>query len=119
MSSSGRSCGTTTAGWLSTRSSAGTFTLASSSSIGTAYGDCSVMSVLLLVQLAAQLQHRFGVHLADAALRHAEHLADLRQRESLVVIEGDDDLLALGECVDRLGEQVLRLLRFERHDRVF
>jgi hypothetical protein len=58
------------------------------------------------------------VHLADAALGDAEHLADLGEGEALVVVERDDDLLALGQRVDRLGEQVLRLLGLERLDRV-
>src|SRR3954447_21628343 len=63
-----------------------------------------------LGDLAAQLEHGLRVHLADARLGDAEHLTDLGQREALVVVEGDDDLLALGQLVDRPGEQVLRLL---------
>ena len=71
-----------------------------------------------LGQLGAQLQHRLGVDLADARLGHPEHVADLGEREALVVVERDDDLLALGQLVDRPREQELRLLRLERLDRV-
>ena len=42
--------------------------------------------------------------LAHAALGHAEHLADLGQRQVLEVVEGQDDLLPLGHPLDRLGE---------------
>src|SRR5437016_3447080 len=37
-------------------------------------------SVAGVAELGAHLQHGFRVHLADAALRDAEDLADLRQR---------------------------------------
>ena len=47
--------------------------------------------------LRAQPQHRLGVQLRDARLGHAEDLADLAQRQVLVVVEGDHELLALGQ----------------------
>jgi hypothetical protein len=49
------------------------------------------------------------VHLADPRLGDAEHLADLGQGQPLVVVQGDDDLLALAEPVDR-ARPVRRLL---------
>src|SRR4051794_25449493 len=59
-------------------------------------------------------QDRLGVQLRDARLRDAEHLADLAQGQLLVVVERDDELLALGEARDRVGEQLLRLGLVER-----
>jgi hypothetical protein len=41
------------------------------------------------------------VQLADPRLGDAEDLADLGQRQALVVVEGDDDLLPFAEPVDR------------------
>src|SRR4051812_2843012 len=80
--------------------------------------DMRVGSVALVGELAAQLQHGLGVHLADAAFGDAEHLADLSEGQALVVVERDHDLLAFGQCVDRAGEQILRLFGLERLDRV-
>src|SRR3954464_8043472 len=57
-------------------------------------------------ELGPQVQHRLGVHLADPALGHAEDPADLGQGEPLEVVEADDDLLAVGELLDRAGEQL-------------
>ena len=54
------------------------------------------------------------MQLRDAGLGHAEHLADLAQRQLLVVVEGDDDLLALGKARDRLRHRLLRLRHVER-----
>ena len=59
-----------------------------------------------------------GVQLADARLGHAEDLADLLERESLVVVQGDDGLLALGQPFDGLGEDVLDLDALEHRDRI-
>ena len=42
-----------------------------------------------------QAQDRLRVELRDARLRHAEYFADLPERELLVVVERDDELLAL------------------------
>src|SRR3954462_1517271 len=61
-----------------------------------------------------QAQDRLRVQLRDARLRHAEHLADLAQRQLLVVVERDDELLALGQARDRLAE---RLLQFGLRER--
>ena len=44
------------------------------------------------------------MQLRDPRLGHPEHLPDLAEREVLVVVEGDDELLALGQAGDRLGE---------------
>src|SRR6185437_2695223 len=38
-------------------------------------------SAALVGELRAQLEDGLGVHLADAALRHTQHLADLGQRQ--------------------------------------
>ena len=43
------------------------------------------------------------MQLRDARLGDAEHLADLPQGQLLVVVERDDELLALGKARDRLG----------------
>src|SRR4051812_17048191 len=80
--------------------------------------SCRCMSGGLLGQLRAQLEHGLRVHLADAALGDAEHLPDLSERQPLVVVESDDDLLAFRKRVDRSRQEVLRLLRLERRHRV-
>ena len=49
------------------------------------------------------------MQLGDARLGHAEDLADLSQRQVLVVVEGDHELLALGQRADRVGQPVLEL----------
>src|SRR5215208_6174339 len=59
-------------------------------------------------------QDGLGVKLRDARLGHAEHLADLAQRQVLVVVEGDDELLALGQARDRIREAVLHFRRVHR-----
>ncbi len=69
-------------------------------------------------QLRAQLEHRLGVDLADPALGDAEHVADLGEREPLVVVEGDHGLLALGQGVDGPGEQPAQLPVLGHLDRV-
>src|SRR3954454_798824 len=63
----------------------------------------------LLAEPRAQPQHGLGVQLRDARLGHVEHLADLAQGQVLVVVEGDDELLALGQAGDRVGHAVLEL----------
>ena len=65
--------------------------------------------IQLALQLRPQAQHRLGVQLRDAGLGHAEHLADLAERQVLVVVEGDHELLALGERGDRVGDPVAEL----------
>jgi murein DD-endopeptidase MepM/ murein hydrolase activator NlpD len=55
----------------------------------------------LFSEFRAQLQDSLGVHLTDAALGHTEHLTDLGQGQALVVVQRHDDLLALGQGVDR------------------
>ena len=60
-------------------------------------------------KLRLQAQDRLRVELRDARLGHAEHLADLAQRQLLVVVERDDELLALGQARDRLAERLAHL----------
>src|SRR5262249_45935373 len=90
----------------------------SASSASCCCPSTSASSVLGLGQLAAQLEHGLGVHLADAALGHPEDLTDLGEREAFVVVERHDDLLPLGQRVDRTRKQVLRLLGLEDRNRV-
>src|SRR5215216_7999571 len=56
-----------------------------------------------------QAQHGLGVELGDARLGDAEDLADLAEGQVLVVVEGDHELLALGQRGDRVGQAVLDL----------
>ncbi len=70
------------------------------------------------LEAGLQPHHGLGVQLRDARLGDAEHLADLAQGEVLVVVEGDDELLALGQRGDRLGEAVLDLAAGQRLLRV-
>src|SRR3954469_957782 len=58
-----------------------------------------------------EAEHRLGVKLGNPRLGDAEDLADLPQREVLVVVERDDEALALGEGLDRVRETVLDLGR--------
>src|SRR6185436_10811402 len=53
------------------------------------------------------------VELRHARLRDAEHLADLTQRQLLVVVERDHELLPLGQRGDRLADQLPHLGRLE------
>src|SRR5215216_5783700 len=57
-----------------------------------------------VLHLRPELEHGLGVHLADPRLGDAQDLPDLGQGESLVVVEGDHDLLPLTEAVDRVGQ---------------
>src|SRR3954454_15476301 len=68
----------------------------------------SVPQVVSL-QPGLEAQHGLRVQLGDARLRHAEDLADLAEGQVLVVVEGDHELLALGQRGDRVGEAVLEL----------
>src|SRR5687767_7477380 len=61
------------------------------------------------LQPGLQAEDRLRVELRDARLGDAQDLADLAQREVLVVVEGHDELLALGQAGDRVGEMVLHL----------
>src|SRR6266511_3039834 len=56
-----------------------------------------------------EAQDRLGVELRDAGLGDAQDLADLPQGELLVVVEGHDELLALGKPRDRLPDRLLHL----------
>src|SRR5579859_5808195 len=51
-----------------------------------------------------EAEDRLRMRLGDARLGDAEHLADLAQSQLLVVVERDDELLALGETRDRVGD---------------
>src|SRR6478735_4196157 len=66
------------------------------------------------VQPGLQAQDRLGVELRDAGLGDAEHLADFAEGQLLVVVEGDHELLALGQAGDRLAERFAELGRVER-----
>src|SRR5215213_10808973 len=68
----------------------------------------SVPQVVSL-QPRLQPQHGLGVQLGDARLGDAEDLPDLPERQVLVVVEGDHELLALRQGGDRVGEAVLEL----------
>jgi hypothetical protein len=57
----------------------------------------------MLGEAGAQVEHGLGVDLADPGLGDAEHSADLLQGQVLVVVEREDDLLALGQAVDGLA----------------
>src|SRR5436190_4358555 len=56
-----------------------------------------------------QAQHGLRVELRHAGFGHSEDLADLPQGEVLVVVEGDDQPLALGQRFDGVREPVLEL----------
>src|SRR3954454_2064041 len=68
----------------------------------------SVPQVVSL-QPGLQAQHGLGVQLGDAGLGDAEDLPDLPERQVLVVVERDHELLALRQGGDRVGEAVLEL----------
>src|SRR3954454_10834153 len=68
----------------------------------------SVPQVVSL-QPGLEAQHGLRVQLGDARLGDAEDLADLSEGQVLVVVEGDHELLALGQRGDRVGEAVLEL----------
>src|SRR5207244_4937516 len=59
----------------------------------------------------AQREHGLRVELGDPRFGDPEDLADLAEGQALVVVEGDDDALALGQGLDRVGEAVLELGR--------
>src|SRR5829696_6879415 len=58
----------------------------------------------------AELQDGLRVDLAGAALGHAEHVTELRERQPLVVVEGQHEALSLRNAVDRVGEEHLHLV---------
>ena len=53
------------------------------------------------------------MELRDARLGDPEHFADLAQRQVLVVVERDHELLALGQARDRVRDAVLQLARVD------
>src|SRR5579884_62298 len=63
-------------------------------------------------------ENRLRVELGDPRFGDPEHLADLPERQLLVVVERDDELLALREPRDRVGERLLLLGHRERALRV-
>src|SRR5919112_3221357 len=69
-------------------------------------------------QAGAKAQHGLRVQLADARLGDAEDLADLSERQVLVVVERHDELLALGQPRDRVGDAVLEVGGVHRRGRV-
>src|SRR4051794_16359380 len=74
-------------------------------------GQQTLLLVAQVVALQARLQpeHGLRMQLGDARLGHAEDFPDLAQGEVLVVIQGDHELLALGQGGDRVGQAVLEL----------
>src|SRR5215208_6289729 len=70
--------------------------------------------LMLTREAGLQAQDRLRVQLRDARLGDPEHLADLPQGQLLVVVERDDDLLALGQPVDRVGHRLAQLGLVER-----
>ena len=67
-----------------------------------------------------QVQHGLGVDLRHPALAHPEHPADLGERETLVVVQRQDELLPLGQLVDLGPHEVADLAVLDdlrRHDR--
>src|SRR3546814_7568271 len=56
-------------------------------------------------KMTAQRQRGASVQLADPRLGHPENGADLGQRELLEVVERQDDLVPLGQVVDRGAQQ--------------
>src|SRR5919199_188060 len=66
----------------------------------------------------AQPQHGLRVQLAHARLGDAEDLADLSERQVLVVVERHHELLALRQAPDRLGDAVLQVGGVHRRRRV-
>ena len=75
-------------------------------------------AALVRAEPAAKLKDALGVDLADAALGHAEHVADLGQRQALVVVEREHESFPLRDAVDRVGEEHLHLVDLERLDRI-
>src|SRR5665254_5537 len=65
--------------------------------MGTSYADRS--GPVALLERRAQSQHGGGVHLGDPGLGHPEHPADLRQGHALVVVEDQQELLALAQAL--------------------
>jgi hypothetical protein len=57
------------------------------------------------------------MELGYAGLGDAEHLADLAKGQLLVVVESDDELLALRQARDRLAERLFELGGAERRFR--
>src|SRR5690554_1799062 len=66
-----------------------------------------------LGQAVAERHDRLGVDLAHPGLGHTQNLADLRQGEALVVVEGDDEALAVRQSIDRIDEHPARLFCLE------
>src|SRR3954467_3817289 len=66
---------------------------------------------IVSLQPGLEAQNGLGMQLGDARLGHAEDFPDLPQRQVLVVVERDHELLALGQRGDRVGQPVLQLGR--------
>src|SRR5579871_2427779 len=71
-----------------------------------------------LLEVPLEPQHGLRMELGDTRLGEPEHRADLLHGELLVVVERDHDALALGQELDRLGDQVDALVREQRAQRV-
>src|SRR4051812_25464760 len=93
----------------SSPSLAGELVTAHTSALRVRRAELPSVAQVVALQTRLQPQDGLGVELRDARLGHPEHLADLPQRQVLVVVERDDELLALGQRRDRLGQAVLEL----------
>src|SRR3954462_15159089 len=56
-----------------------------------------------------EAEDRLRMELGDAGLGDAEHLADLAERQLFVVVERHDELLALAQARDRVGDRLALL----------
>ena len=60
-----------------------------------------------------EMQHRFGVDLRDPALGHAEYFTDFDKCQAFVVIQREDQLLALGKLLDLVAYHQAQLTFFD------
>ena len=74
----------------------------------------SASSRKLVAKPLAQVEDRFGVDLARAALCHSEDLADLGEVQALVVVQGEHFALAFVEALDGLGKLASGFLELDR-----
>src|SRR5215207_6848153 len=69
-----------------------------------------LVAQVVALQAALEPQHRLRVQLRDAGLGHAEDLTDLAQRQVLVVVERDHELLALRQRRERVRQPIRQLV---------
>src|SRR5262249_16752195 len=68
--------------------------------------------------MAPHAKQGLGMQLRHPGLGQAEDGGDLAHRQLVPVVEGQEDLLALGKLSDRLGDEVYALLVEETPERV-